>query len=265
MTPCRCGKPTRNSATMCDTCTDLLGRALGDVPFLDEQLHISITRQKGATYDGSPSHGAEAPTPVNWAASDARTQLHVLLVAWVRTCSKDKVRSTDHRPGLPENTLTAMSRWLLWRTDGLALHADGYTAMAEITAAVEHAANIVDRAPERRFLGPCQCGRDLYAAVTTKEVTCDYCGWVFNTAELWDWMSSNVQGRLVSAREGATLLSRFEYETKQGTIDKWRERGRLTERGHNPAGHRLYLFDELLVLAQHAQDLIDRRAKEKSA
>jgi hypothetical protein len=249
---CRCGKPTRDEAYVCDDCTDDLGRALGDVTWLDRELEVTITRQKAATYDGSSAAGADIPTPVNWAASEARTHLHALLVLWVRLCSEEGVRSTDSRHGLPEDNLTSMSHWLLWRVDGLALHEAGSDAVDELTSAVAHCHRLIDRRPERRFLGPCNCGRDLYAATAVKSVVCEHCGQDYDTEALREMMFRQVTGRLVTAREGATLLSRFGLETKQGTIDKWRERKRLAERGHNARDHRLYLWEDLLALAQHA-------------
>jgi hypothetical protein len=83
-------------------------------------------------------------------------------------------------------------------------------------------------------------------------VVCEHCGQDYDTEALREMMFRQVTGRLVTAREGATLLSRFGLETKQGTIDKWRERKRLAERGHNARDHRLYLWEDLLALAQHA-------------
>jgi hypothetical protein len=141
---------------------------------------------------------------------------------------------------------------MLWRVDGLALHEAGSDAVDELVSAVAHCHRLIDRRPERKFLGPCNCGRDLYAATAVKSVVCEHCGQDYDTEALREMMFSQVTGRLVTAREGATLLSRFGLETKQGTIDKWRERKRLAERGHNARDHRLYLWEDLLALAQHA-------------
>lgn len=254
MSECRCGKATRDEAYVCDPCGDDLGKALGDVPWLDVELEVTITRQKGATYDGSNTAGAETPTPVHWAAAEVRQHLHGLLVSWIRMCAEEGVRSTDHRPGLPEDNLTAMARWLLWRVDGLQLHEAGSDAVDEITSAVAHCHRLIDRPPERRYIGPCRvCERDMYALTLGTNVTCDGCGATFSVEALRQWMNAQIAGRLVTAHEGAMLLSRFGLETKQGTIDKWRERKRLAEHSHNAKGHRLYLWDELLTLAQHAE------------
>src|SRR5689334_20695038 len=107
MNECRCGRPTRDAAYGCDACGDDLARALGDVPWLDEELEVTITRQQGIDYrrSGGGKGGkkpAERPLPGNWTASEARTHLKALLVLWTRLCDEEDVRSSDPRNGLPE-------------------------------------------------------------------------------------------------------------------------------------------------------------------
>ena len=250
---CRCGRPTRDEAYACDKCGDDLAKALGDVPWIDEQIDITITRQKGATYDGSSVAGAEVPSPVNWAASDAREHLRGILVLWVRLCAEEHVRSEYGNRGLPTDDLPAISRWLLWRVDGLLLHEAGCDAVDEITSAVAHCHRLIDRPPERHYVGPCKgCKRDLYTPALQKAATCGLCGETTSTEDMQAQLTNELATRLVTAREGATLLSRFGLETKQGTIDKWHERKLITEHGHNAKGHRLYLWPDLRTLAQHA-------------
>lgn len=254
-TECRCGRPTRDDAYVCDQCSDDLGGALGDVPWLDEQLEITITGQRAATYDGAPSRGAERPSPVHWGASEARAHLRALLVSWTLFCDAEGVRSTDPRPGLPADNLPALSRWLLWRVDGLTLHDIGPEAVDEITSAVVHCRRVIDRREVPRYVGTCdECDSDLYE--TSGRATCRRCGAEYDLETLRRRMESALVGRLVTAREGATLLSRFGLETGQGTIDKWHERGKVIGAGSNGRGHRLYRWEELLALAIRAAEKV---------
>lgn len=255
---CRCGKPARDAAYVCDDCAHTLSVALGEVPWLEDELEVTISGQKGATYNGSTSRGAERPSPVNWGASEARAHLKALLVSWALFCDAEGVRNASPHPGMPTDTLSGLSRWLLWRVDGLTLHDIGPEAVDEITDAVARCHRFVDRPPERKYAGPCPCGRDLYHKPGAVEATCQACGESHEVGRLYADMRARVMGRLVTAREGATLLSRFELETQQATIDKWRERNLIVARAHNSAGHRMYLFDELLTLAT-------RRAEKRSA
>ena len=66
---------------------------------------------------------------------------------------------------MPDDNLPALSRWLLWRVDGLALHDIGPEVVVEVTSAVAHCHRLIDRPADRQYLGVCdvcQSGR-LYA------------------------------------------------------------------------------------------------------
>ena len=97
---CRCGRPTRNNAYTCDTCADEMFKALGDVPWLDEELETSTTKVAGIDYRrvGGGKGGkksAERPSPVSWGASDARAHLRAIMVAWVKFCAETDVRNSS--------------------------------------------------------------------------------------------------------------------------------------------------------------------------
>lgn len=246
---CTCGKPTRDDAYVCDTCLDDLAKALGDVPWVDEQLHITITKQRAA----APSDGArttERPLPYHAPAVEKRDHLRHQLVMLVRFCAEEGIRSSDPREGLPEDDLVAMSRWLLWRVDGLAFNDMAAEWVTSVAAAVEACEKVVDRPPERQYAGPCSgCKRDLYAKPGASEVTCKPCAVVYEISDLHEWMTAQIYGRLVTASEGATLLSRFGMTTTPGAIRQWHDRGRLVGHGRDQKDRRLYLFDDLVALA----------------
>lgn len=86
MSECRCGRPTRDDAYGCDDCGDELARALAEVPWLTEELEVTISRQKGVDYrrvgGGGGLKAAERPLPPVWGVSEARTHLKALLVSW---------------------------------------------------------------------------------------------------------------------------------------------------------------------------------------
>jgi hypothetical protein len=255
MTECSCGRPTRDDAFACDHCGDLTARALGDVPWLIEELEITITKQRAAI-DGDGAASAETPLMYHLPAAEKRDALRLALVTAVRFCNEEGVRNSDPGDEWPEDTPVAMSRWLLWRVDGLALNDMGEEIAKEIRDAVRSCRHIIDKPPERAYAGPCpECGRDLYHRHGDKGVLCRGCGSNWDVGEVNEWMRQRIKDhmadRLVTAREAATLLGRFGLPVEQGTIDKWRERNRVTEVGHNPKGHRLYRWDELLDLAAH--------------
>lgn len=250
MNECKCSRPTE--AYVCLECLDDLARALRDVPWLDDELDVTITKQRGIPTTGG-SASRETALPWHEAAAEARRHLRALLVSWVKFCDEEHVRVQQCEPGLPADTMTAMSRWMLLRVDGLGLIDIGPDAVEEITDAVDACRKVIDRRPDREFVGRCECGRNLEREPGASMVRCRSCGAEHDAeakvSELW----GQVAGLLVTAREGVALLKRCGITVKQDTVDKWREREKITERSHNADGHRLYLFDDLRTVAmRHA-------------
>lgn len=245
---CRCGRPTRDGADVCDTCADTFARALGDVPWIDEQIEITMSGQRALPTEGA-ARGTETPLPWNEAAGDARRTLHGLLVTWVRFCEEEHVPHQSPKDGLPDDNLPALSRWLLWRVDGLARRDIGAEAVDEITDAVAACHRVIDRSPQREFVGPCQCGKDLYRRAAASTVTCQSCGERYDPEAMLAWMQGQIMGRLVTAREGAGLLAKFGLPVALNTVKQWPKRGRIAPHGKDAKGEATYLFDDLVTLA----------------
>lgn len=248
MSECRCGRETRDEAYVCDQCADNLARDLGDVPWLAEELETTIGRQTGQQYTGG-SRSAETPSPVDWGASEARTHLKAILVLWTRFCDEEHVRSSDPRDGLPTDDLAALSRWLLWRVDGLTLHDIGPDAVDEIASAVAHCHRVVDIPAEKQYMGTCDaCESPLWAKARAATVKCRRCGEQFPTAgrrqALEDEAMDKLMDRLFTASEASLILCA--HGLAPGTdevrladrIRKWAKPRRpgltpqLVERGH---------------------------------
>lgn len=243
---CRCGRPTRDGAYVCDGCVKELEAAFYEVPWLDDELTITMTKQRGAPTEGS-AKSAEKSLPWNEAAAEVRHTMRNILVSWVRLADEENWQG---RPDwYPQDTWTSMSRWLLHVTPHVRFNELAGEMVREIVEAVRHCRDIIDRKPDREYAGPCTCGRDLYRLPGEGWVRCRHCGEQTDTEALREQMREAVYGRHVTAREGAGLLCKFDLPTKQGTIDKWRERKLLIDRGHDGKGARLYLFDDLMTLA----------------
>ena len=254
MSECTCGKPTRDDAYVCEDCLTALAKALGNMTWLDEQLEVTLTKQRATPTEGDPpTVSRNLPLPYHPHAANALHHLRATLVSWVRFCQDKQVRSRGEHIEDPANTLPAMSRWLLWHVDGLGLHDLGPTAVDEIIEAEARAMRVIDRPAERKYVGPCECGRDLYAKPGAKEATCVGCEGVYQVAEYDEWMQERIKDHLVTAKEGSALLGRFGLETKRDTIDKWHKRGLVVSKGHSAEGHRLYVLNDLIsVASRHA-------------
>jgi len=227
---------------VCMYCTDRLSRALGDVPALWEQLDIVLTRR--ARYSDPEGRGGEKALPFNITASELGTALRGLLNTWCRLIAEERGKD------LPEDHPPAVAGWLLNHVTWLRHHRAGSEAVEELTVIVDRIRWAVDRPAERIYAGPCvQCGGDMYGKPGAESVECRPCGVGYDVAGRVAWMKSQVYGRLVTAREGSILLSRFGLPTAQKTIEKWHLRKRAPGHGEDRQGRRLYLFDELVALA----------------
>jgi hypothetical protein len=237
-----CDRPV-GDGYVCQHCQDHLERALGDVAALWEELDTVLTKQ--ARYAAAEFRRGEQALPFNPVASELGYVLRNTLSTWCRLISEERGKA------LPDtDTPPAVAGWLLAHVVWLRHHRAGHEAVEEITSAVRAIRKAVDRPADRIYAGPCKdCGGDMYAKPDAASVDCRPCGLNYDVAEMLTWMRGQVYGRLVTAKEGVVLLSRFGLPVQQKTIDKWFERKRLSEHGHDPVGKRLYLFDDLVTLA----------------
>ncbi|GAB3776722.1 hypothetical protein FB382_004376 [Nocardioides ginsengisegetis] len=262
---CKCGRPTRDAAYVCDTCGDELARALGDVTWLAEELETTITRQRGVDYRGvgGSSGGkkpSERPSPVQWGASEARGDLRALLVSWALFCEAEGVRNSSPYPGLPDDDLPALSGWLLWRVDGLTLNEIGSDAVEEITSAVAHCRRVIDVAPDKWYAGPCnqetegvECGADLYALSAKGNVSCGVCSASYDVAERRKWLLEAAEDRLADAATLARSVSWLgALPLNAARIRKWAERGRIVAKGHHGQKPLYRIGDAIDLLAKEA-------------
>lgn len=232
-TTCRCGKPTRDNAYVCDDCAQALSVALGEVPWLAEELEITISGQKAATYNGNAARGAETPSPVHWGASEAQGHLKALLVSWARFCEAEGIRNASPHPAMAADNLPALSRWLMWRVDGLTLHDIGPEAVDEITSAVAHCHRVIDRPADRQYLGACDmCGTGrLYARQGSPWARCDACEAAEVATQRRDRLLDELDDRLCTAAEIAHLSTyldlRADRETVRKRINQWASRKRI--------------------------------------
>lgn len=259
---CRCGRPTRNDAYACDDCGDSLARALGDVPWLTEELEVTISRQKGVDYRGvgggkGGKKASERPSPVVWGASEAQGHLKALLVSWALFCEAEGVRNSDPRTdalGEDDDNPDALSGWLLWRVDGLMLHEIAPDAIDEITDAVAKCHRLIDRPADAKFYGRCACGEWLYAKPGMDTIKCRGCGETSATAALNEAMWQEAMDKIVTVAEARILANRMGFELAESTmfrwVAKWVDDGRLIPHGEGDERTRRFSFSTLSVLLE---------------
>jgi hypothetical protein len=266
-TTCRCGKPTRDEAYFCEDCGRSLSVALGDVPWLVEEMETSATRAKGVDYrTKGGTRSSDKPLPFNQALSDAGAHLRATLVSWVRFCADERVRNSSTSQAIPEDNLPAISRYLLWRVDGLALLDIGPEAVDEITDAVAKCHRLIDRRAEKMYAGKCSsetddgpCPEELYVNVGAKVVKCRACGTVWNVAERREWLLVEAEEVLAPAVEISRAVSWLGTEPLTAErVRQWASRGRLAVRGHDREARPLYRVGDAI-------DILSGSAKKGSA
>lgn len=237
MTTCDCGRPTRDNAYACEDCAETLSRALGQVPAVDTELETSAAKQKGLDYRrvGSGKGGnkpAEMPGPANMAAADARTHLNHLLVYLAGYCHKNQVRNSDPRDGLPNQDSPALSRWLLWRVDGLMFHEAAPIAVKQISEAVNAGLRIIDRPADKQYLGDCDKCDDgrVYAPPNGEWATCNNkaCDYVSSADPVRKKLIERLEDRLCTASEIADLSTYMglhaNREQVRNRVNQWHTR-----------------------------------------
>jgi hypothetical protein len=251
--------------TSVTSCADDLAKALGDVPWLTEELEVTISRQKGVDYRnvGGGKGGkkaSERPSPVVWGASEARVHLRALLVSWSRFCHDEHVRNSSPSDDLPTDDLVSMSRYLLWRVDGLTLNEIGSDAVDEITSAVAHCHRLIDSRPDRWYAGPCnaetdgrECGVDLYAKSIKGDVRCEACAAVYDVAARRSWLLAAAEDRLADAATIARSVSWLgTLPLNAARVRKWAERGRIVAKAHDGEKPLYRIGDAIDLLAKEA-------------
>lgn len=262
MNDCRCGKPTRDQAFVCDHCLDQLNQALAETPWLNRELNTTLTGQTGVDYRrGGGSRTAEHRLPIHLAASQAQSHLRATLVAWTRFCHDENVRHQSPNSDLPADTVPAMSRYLMWRVDGLGLLDIGPDAVDEITKAVRDGKRVVDRPADKWYVGPCEaCGSGMYATPGTATIKCraplgeDFCGHLHDVASRRAALLVEAEDRLASAHNVARAVSWLgATPLTAARVRKWAERDRIFAKGHDGRSPLYRIGDAIDLLASETK------------
>lgn len=270
----RCGRETRDEAYGCDDCGDELARTLGEMPWLTEQLDISITRQHSSGLgSGGASHSPDLlgdladildqgtighmGTPWHETASRAKRALHATLSTWVRFCDAERVRHQAQNDNWPADNMPSMSRWLMWRVDGLMLHELGCDAIDAITHDAAEARRIVLWKPKQRFyLAACEkpiedtkCPGDVYADEGADYGTCEECSALHEVSKRRLDLNKRLDDHLCTAADIARMAVFLGLQAQRATVrnkvNVWHKRGRITPKTHAANGDPMFRYGEV--------------------
>jgi hypothetical protein len=298
----RCGRPVIDDGYLCASgdvehpgCTEQVTADLRDVPTLaraaadtyagqDHTTRVAAgPSQNEADADDDLALTAKIQTlPWDERASVALRELRNVLVGWVRLVMEERRYPSERTtgpwcllcihtscraarsPSWPADSLPAMAGWLIGEVRWLRRHPDAASMYHDITHAVGRIRQVVDRAPNLVYAGPCgalvgadtaahRCGADMYATPGAAVVTCQACRTHHDVEQRRDWMRDALKEYLLTATEIARAMTSPSQEVRADRIWQWASRGRLVSRGTDSTG-RLPLYrvgDVQELLAEH--------------
>jgi hypothetical protein len=190
MTDCRnCRRSTE--LFLCQLCTKELGALLGDLPWLLDELEVTVIRQDKLS-TGVIGRSSDNPSPINVGAMELSRNLRGQLGTIMRGLLEDRGIRPDRKPW--SNSL--MAEWLGRNLNAIACDEDAGRVFTEIRAGREAVLAVINRV-SRMYCGPCttvvshnqrgediECGYDLYAdREVVGESKCTKCLRSFNPRE----------------------------------------------------------------------------------
>jgi hypothetical protein len=248
-----CDRPVAE-AHVCTRCAHQLERALGDIPAVVHQLNLTLAKQTRYA-DRAERGGNEQPLPMDPQASAAASELRAHLVGWVRLVAEERGWA------LPEDTLDAMSRWMLHHVEWLRHHQAGHDAVEELTGDMRTAQRVIDRPPDRWYAGPCTalmadglpCGADMYAQADKGNVGCPDCGAVYDVAKRRAWLLAEAEDTLATTTEVCRALTTLAgVELTAASIRGYVHRGQLMAHGIRDGKQTFRLGDVVVLVMTQA-------------
>lgn len=251
---CRCGRPTRDQAFVCDDCLDGLAQDLRALvptdrdPGLWHDLWSVIAGERGIDYralggakggsvaldDAAEPVGAvETGIELNEAATRRAAQIETLIEGMVRECRRLKVSDSAPRGWRPRTRdVPGAAQWLSWRVTAMANHRTLARFPGDLAKAVDAARTTVMPLPGRQWLGACQvpgCNGNLYARRDETYAFCNGCGAAFLAKEMRDWLVGALEDQLCTATEIAEAYTPEPAEQRRvvNRVTQWAHRDQL--------------------------------------
>lgn len=260
---CRCGRPVRDTAVICDGCANELRLDLAEAGWVTDELDITMTRQRSIGTEGG---SASASTPLPWhdKAAEATRNLHNLLVLWVRLCHEERVGGPSE---LPADNNAALATWLTQRLDALAHHDAAAEAHHEITEAMHDARRIIFwKRKSRTYLGACEqtvvddegyvihekCDGDVYADPDAAVGHCDDCGHGFTVVIRKGEIERQLDDRLCTPSEIARYAVHLGLSASRDQVRRrvnyWHRHKRIIQRGTTEDGWPTFRYGEVRAM-----------------
>lgn len=230
-----CTRPC-SDAWLCRGCIDQLTAELRQIPWLAEQLEVTLTRQARVGTRNGP-RSSERPLVFHWGASVDLETMRDGLSTWATTIAQQRGIQVDAaREPAP------LANWLIRWAGEAAQHPDAAELHGDVLAMTRAARRTIDLAPDLRFVGPCDghravqpdtvgCGEDLYAGMNSFTVRCatEGCTAEYNIEGRRAWLLEQAVDQLRTARQLAYELPWIAgVVVNVKTLGMWATRDKIT-------------------------------------
>ena len=209
-----CEAPTTNYASLCGRCVKAFKADLRSVPDIEADLGISCANEKGATYSPMPKGGGALPD-LNWPAIEARRDL-----GWTLGRGAAYAARQAKEVAPPMATLRARAAFLHDRVTALSLDPLGAQLAMAVNDGLTRAREVIDLKLPRQYLGECPCTGALYVEEGQEVAVCRGCGALAVAAHLREDKLTELDDRLCTAAEIATLVTHLGMKADRVRVRK---------------------------------------------
>jgi hypothetical protein len=256
---------TQHNGYLCRNCNDTLTRNLKAIPWLLEELEVTLSRQDCLS-ESSDRSSDDQPLPLNMRAVEVRIDLNAVLAAWAL-----------HVAGKHEGLLAGvvwtelrLAQYLLEHVGDILTDPAAGQCADEIGDIRRRAQRAIDKPVQQVFAGPCgDCGKDLYAHPSKAEVKCrnPECGAIYPLDERRRWLLGKAEDQLRTATDLSRALSGLLGEKLTASmIRAWAHQGRLAK--HPPLPDRpkdpTYKVGDVIDLCNEQAEKEAERAARRS-
>lgn len=214
-------------------------------PSLYELLIDTLTRRDhtGSDSIGAVSGASKYEVDFHAKAAELKDTIDELITTWAVDVA------ARHGRQLTATTIRGAAAWLAKEPKLLAAHPDVATFADQLHKVVRSVKKVIDRDPEKVFLGQCggqvtaeggatMCEADIYAPPGRDVVQCQACGAVWDVRWRRDRLLSAVDDQLATPPEIARALSKLGQPVTVNVIYGHIHRGNLTRHPPHPLDDR---------------------------
>lgn len=239
--------PQRDAATILPLLRSI--RALLPLAHARVAKQLRLTDQAGRAQPG-------AAAPLNLRALERYLAVEASLIQAVQALTRsdepagDAVTAINAALNTPGGPVRAL------RTLG-----DGEVLRASFERAKQELLRLADRPPQLAYVGPCghvaheggrPCGTGLYARPGAAVATCRRCGSQVDVQERREFLITRAYRLALPASHIARALAQPEFggvQIRVKDIHNWAARGKITAKGRNQRGVRLYNLGDVIACA----------------